>query len=143
LMSANLTVHPRVARIVLHGSRGLAANYRPDSDIDLSLVVDSLPGEAPADLIPQLGEILATTQDRWRGAVEADLAVIFDVRHCGLKCFDQTDFDERLCPDAGVDCFGLFKMQKGFNGLVENAGVEIRRMYPCLAIWRRGNNLAG
>jgi len=44
LRIANLTVHPSVARIVLHGSRGLAGGARQDSDIDLSLIVD-LPAE--------------------------------------------------------------------------------------------------
>jgi len=35
LRAANLSVHPRVTQVTLHGSRGL----RPDSDIDLSLLV--------------------------------------------------------------------------------------------------------
>lgn len=37
----------------------------------------------------------------------------------------------------GVGCFGLYKLQKGFSGFVENAGIEVRRMYPCLKIWQR------
>jgi hypothetical protein len=139
LAAANLTVHALVARVVLHGSRGLAGAYRPDSDIDLSLVINTPSGAGPADLTRVLREVTATTLDHWRGAVEVDLAAIFDVRHCGLKCFDQTIFDEHLCPAGGVDCFGLFKVQKGFNGLVENAGVRIQQMYPCLTIWRRAN----
>jgi len=40
LRMAHLRVHPRVSRITLHDSRGLAEGYRSDSDIDLSLIVD-------------------------------------------------------------------------------------------------------
>jgi predicted nucleotidyltransferase len=41
LAASNLSVHPVVRRVVLSGSRGLRGGYRPDSDIDLSLLVDS------------------------------------------------------------------------------------------------------
>jgi hypothetical protein len=75
------------------------------------------------------------TRENWQGAVEADLAVVFDVRNCGLKCFEQTARDERLCSLGGIDCFGLFKIQIGFDGFVTNAGVQVKRMYPCLKIW--------
>jgi hypothetical protein len=58
-----------------------------------------------------------------------------------LKCFDRTAWDEHLCPLGGVDCFGLYKIQKGFNGFVTNAGVQVKKMYPCLTIWRRHDTL--
>jgi hypothetical protein len=38
-----------------------------------------------------------------------------------------------------VDCFGLYKTQGGYNGLVINAGVQVKLMYPCLMIWRQDN----
>jgi hypothetical protein len=63
--------------------------------------------------------------------------VIFETRARGLHCFTQTDWHEGLCVIGGVDCFGLYKVQKGFRGLVANAGIEVRRMVPCLEIWRR------
>jgi len=136
LLASNLTVHPKVSRIILHGSRGLAGGYRPDSDIDLSLIVET--GQlAQSDLEVLLQDVVDTTLSSWRATIEADLAVIFDVRKCGLICFDQTAWDERICAKAGVDCFGLYKVQKGFNGFVTNAGVQVKLMYPCLKIWQR------
>jgi len=136
LQTANLKVHPIVSRIVLHGSRGLAGGCRPDSDIDLSLIVDIQPAAA-ADLQAVLHDVIEITLGNWRSTISADLAVIFDVRTCGLKCFERTTWDERLCRPGSVDCFGLYKIQKGFNGFVTNAGVQVKRMYPCLKIWQR------
>ena len=54
------------------------------------------------------------------------------------KCFDRKSSDERLCLQGGVDCFGLYKVQKGFKGLVTNTDVQVRLMYPFLKIWQRG-----
>ena len=135
LESANLTVHPRVLRVTLHGSRGLAGGYRPVSDIDLSLIVDVVPDTSNLETV--LNDVLQVTLWTWRSNIEPDLAAIFDIRKCGLTCFDRTAWDEHLCSIGGVDCFGLFKIQKGFNGFVTNAGVRVKRMYPCLRIWRR------
>ena len=53
LQTANLVVHPAVSRIVLHGSCGLAGGAHPDSDIDLSLIVD-LPAGLGAIELKQL-----------------------------------------------------------------------------------------
>ncbi|MFN8448068.1 MAG: hypothetical protein U0521_05645 [Anaerolineae bacterium] len=36
----------------------------------------------------------------------------------------------------GVDCFGIYKIQRGFDGYVES-GVELKKVYPMLTIWRR------
>jgi hypothetical protein len=137
LASANLTLDPRVSRVSLHGSRGLAGGCRPDSDIDLSLIAEPRSPAGQADLAAHLREISAVTLDNWRGAVEADLAVVFDLRGCGLICFDLELWDDQLCAIGGVDCFGLFKTQRGFDGMVTNAGVQVRRMHPCLKIWQR------
>lgn len=137
LQSANLVVHPLVKRVVLHGSRGLAGGARPDSDIDLSLIVDLPASLGAAQLEPLLHAVFQTTFHAWRSAIEPDLAVIFETRACGLHCFTQTRWQDDLCPIGGRDCFGLYKIQKGFSGLVANAGIEVRRMIPCLEIWRR------
>jgi hypothetical protein len=134
LRSSNLTIHPAVSHIILHGSRGLAGGYRPDSDIDLSLLVDPLPA---LQLERTLQAAIETTLDHWRGPIELDLAAIFDLQWCELKCFDQTQWDEQICARGGVDCFGLYKTQKGFKGLITNAGVQVKLMYPCLKIWQR------
>ena len=142
LRSSNLTVHPGVSRIFLHGSRGLAGGYRPNSDIDLSLVVDTPPRLARSDLEVLLHDVLDTTLSHWQAVVEPDLAIVFDVQNCDLKCFDQTTWNEQTCANGGVDCFGLYKTQKGFNGLVTNAGVQVKLMYPCLKIWQREYSVA-
>ncbi len=109
-------VHPSVSRIILHGSRGLAGGYRPDSDIDLSLIVDPLTEPFASGRGRILHDVVETTLHHWQAAIELDLAVVFDVQHCELKCFDQTRWDERLCAKGGSDCFGLYKTQKGFKG---------------------------
>jgi hypothetical protein len=137
LKSSNLVIHPAVLSVVLHGSRGLAGGYRPDSDIDLSLIVDIHQGD-PISLLPTLlRDVAEMTLENWKGAIEADVAVVFDVRNCGLKCFEQTAWDDRICNLGGVDCFGLFKIQRGFDGFVTNAGVQVKRIYPCVKIWKR------
>lgn len=136
LRDAHLTVHAGVSRITLHGSRGLQGGYRPDSDVDMCLLVNAgaLTDESALDRF--LREVLETTLTHWRGSVEPDLAAIYDTMGCGLRCFEKTRFDESACERGGVDCFGLFKIQKGANGFVAGAGVQVKRMYPCLTIWR-------
>lgn len=134
LASANLVIHPSVSRIVLHGSRGLAGGYRPDSDIDLSLIVDLSPD---VDLQVELQGVTETTLRHWQGPIEIDLAAIFDIKRCDLRCFEHATWDQPICRKGGVDCFGLYKIQKGFNGLVTQAGVQVQRMVPCLKIWQR------
>ncbi len=134
ILSSSLTVHPLVARVILHGSRGPAGGWRPDSDIDLSLIVD--PSQGP-ELERQLQKVLETTLSHWHAHVEPDLAVVFDIKGCGLKCFDQSTWNEQTCTLGGTDCFGLYKTQKGFHGLVTNAGIQVKLMYPCIRIWQR------
>jgi hypothetical protein len=136
LLSANLTVHPSVSRVTLHGSRGLARRWRTDSDIDLSLLVD-IPRFPEVELELLLAAALEVTQTSWSGPIELDLAVVFDVHGCGLRCFEQTAYQASACPQGGLDCFGLYKRGKGFDGFVTGAGIQVARMYPCLVIWRR------
>jgi hypothetical protein len=137
LRSANLIIHPGVSRIILHGSRGLAGGYRPDSDIDLSLIVDQFPLATLPEKELLLHDILETTLMNWHTAIEPDLAVIFDIQNCAMHCFEHTHWEAGICTRGGVDCFGLYKEQKGFHGLVTHAGVEVKRMYPCMKIWQR------
>lgn len=137
LQAANLVVHPSVERIVLHGSRGLAGGARPDSDIDLSLIVAVPPGSGALERESLLRSVFETTFHAWQAEIEPDLAVVFETRACALHCFTQTSWREGLCDIGGLDCFGLYKAQKGFQGLVTNAGIQVKRMYPCLEIWRR------
>jgi hypothetical protein len=137
LSAENLFIHQKVSRITLHGSRGIAGKYRPSSDIDLSLLID-LPTQTTKYAFERLlHSVYETTQNNWQSSIELDLAIIFDTRKCGLLCFNQKLWQEHICTIGGIDCFGLYKVQKGFNGLVTNAGIQVRQMYPCLQIWRR------
>ena len=136
LNTSDMTVHEKVTDIVLHGSRGLAGGARPDSDIDLTLITDTRDA-SETELEELLEKVTLTTLDSWQGDVELDLAVVFDSRNCGLKCFYTGVIDETLCPEVGTDCFGLYKIQKGFTGLVHGIGVDIQKMFPCTVIWSR------
>ncbi len=136
LGSANLVLHPRVSTVTLHGSRGLGGRPRPDSDIDLSLIIDTTGVTNPERLDALLRSVLETTLSHWQSQVELDLAAVFDIVGCGLTCFEREEYDTRLCPGAGVDCFGAYKIQKGFTGFVPKMGVRVERMYPCVVVWK-------
>lgn len=135
LVLSNLTIHPAVSHIILHGSRGPANRYRVDSDIDLSLIVEPDQGHPNMELF--LRHVFDTTKRSWKGDVELDLAVVFEIKNCDLKCFDHVVWTDEICSLGGTDCFGLYKIGKGFNGLVNNAGVQVKMMYPCIKIWQR------
>ncbi len=64
---------------------------------------------------------------------------VFDVRGCGLGCFDVMAWDrDAVCPHgSGRDCFGAYKVHRGFDGFVVDAGVEAWRMQPSVTVWTR------
>jgi hypothetical protein len=134
LQSSNLTVHENVSSVILHGSRCLPHRFRVDSDIDLSLVV-KIPAGLEQQTVELLPIIFETTMTNWKSDVELDLAVVFDIKHCQLRCFEQSLWDDQLCTIGGRDCFGLYKIGKGFNGIVNQANIQVPLMYPCLKIW--------
>jgi len=136
LASANLTLHPAVTRVVLCGSRGPAGGARPDSDVDLTLIVDTGGLPIGPELARLLQEVLDTALENWRGPVEADLAAVFDTQGCGLACFAVRDYRQGACPTGGVDCFGIYKVQRGFDGFVPPIGVRVALVHPCLTIWQ-------
>lgn len=137
LRSAGLVVHPQVSQVTLHGSRGLAGNCRPDSDVDLSLLVAvESPPVIDHELEILLRDVLTVTLSHWRGPVEADLAVVFPLHPCRLACFQRKSYDPSFCTVGGTDCFGIYKVQKGFSGFVLNAGIQVERMYPCVTVWK-------
>jgi hypothetical protein len=135
LQDAALAVHPCVTAITLHGSRGPAGDYRPDSDVDMCLIVDTAGVTERAELAALLRAVLNTTLENWQGVIEADLAAVYDRQGCGLSCFEQPAWDEVRCEIGGQDCFGLYKIQRGYEGFVEQ-GIEVPKMYPCLVAWR-------
>jgi hypothetical protein len=135
---SNLVVHDGVGQIFIVGSRGLAGGCRADSDVDLSLVVDvqQLPGHDP-DRELFMRTVLLTTLDSWQRCVEADLAVVFDTFECcGLRCFQTRYYDSKIIRNHGTDCFGIYKIQRGFSGYVTQ-GVQLAQMYPLLRMWHR------
>lgn len=139
LLAARLTLHPGVARVVLSGSRGPGGRPRPDSDVDLSLVLaeGALPPTEPARE-EALRAVLQTTLSAWAGPVECDLAAVYDVLGCGLRCLAGRLAAPPACASAEGCRFGLYKQQRGFSGYVPWDVVELGRMYPVLEIWRRG-----
>ena len=136
LMAGGLYVHEAVTRVTIHGSRGLAGSPRPDSDIDLGLVVDGRFLRSAADPEAMLDDVLGATRDSWRGSVELDLAAVFDRSGCGIGCLEIEGFDFAACP-ATTGCLGVYKLQRGFTGIVDPTLVDCRKMQPCLTIWER------
>lgn len=138
LRSAHLVAHPAVERVALTGSRGVGGMPRPDSDVDLSLVVARavLPTDEPARE-QLLSAVLETTLLAWRGPVECDLAAVYDERGCGLHCFSGQRDAPPACPQGDSCRFGIYKLQKGFAGYVPWAIIELPKVYPLLEIWRR------
>lgn len=86
LRNAALTVHPRVTAVTLHGSRGPRGDYRPDSDVDMCLIVNTEGVTERSELAALLRAVLDKTLTHCRGTVEADLAVAYDRQGCGLSC---------------------------------------------------------
>ena len=139
LMAGGLALHEAVARVTLHGSRGLSGSPRTDSDIDLALVVDDARLQSAAAPEALLRDVLETTLAAWAGPVELDLAAIFDHKGCGLGCLATEPFDFAPCL-ATVGCLGVFKLQRGFTGMVDPARVDCRQMQPQLTIWERATD---
>ena len=131
--AGGLIVPPGIIMITVHGSRGPAGGYRPDSDLDLCFVL--APELEPESRLCR--EILTQTLSSWQGDVEADLAVVFDKPGCGLDCFKKPGFAEVSCNSNGVGCLGLYKIQKGFTGFVDSYTIDVKQMYPYLTIWRK------
>lgn len=138
LQSGHLVFHPAVTQVTLHGSRGLVGKFRPDSDIDLSLLISST---EPPDINHEFErlciEVLQVTLTHWKSEIELDLAVIFPLHACNFSCFQVNNYDPALCLLGSVDCFGIYKIQKGFSGFVLNAGIQVEKMYPLITIWKK------
>ena len=141
LVETGLRVHDAVERITLHGSRGPRGEARLDSDLDLCLVVKSSSLAAAPNQDAFLRAVLNTTLQHWQSEIEPDLATVFDKSGCGLRCLDQSEFSSGLCAST-VDCMGLFKIQKGFDGFVSDPAVDCSKMYPLMTIWNRRHDSA-
>ena len=136
LDQVDLIVHEAVSKITLHGSRGLAGGFRPDSDIDLTLMVDSHAFSLAQDKTALMERILSTTLENWKSPVELDLAIAYDKSSCGLLCLNVEQFDPGLCKTT-TNCMGIFKKQKGFSGFVSGDFLDARKMYPLIVVWEK------
>lgn len=134
LKDGTLVIHDCITQIVLMGSRGLKGGFRPNSDIDLGLVMDNRfqPGE---ELCREAAEL---TLSHWKSEIELDIALVFDKMNCGLMCYRRQSYDPTLCSHQ-IDCIGLYKIQKGFSGFVPEIGLNVKTIYPILTIWQVRN----
>ena len=117
-----------------------AGGYHDGSDIDLCLVTDitvTHPEDKKAGKL--FKEVLQTSLDNSECPVELDLAAIFDMKKCGLTCFNIDNIRQLECLEASTGCMGVFKTQKGFNGFVPPI-TNVRDMYPLTTIWERSSS---
>jgi hypothetical protein len=134
LTDGHLVVHNAVKRVTLHGSRGLSGHPRPDSDIDLALVLDAQALAEPPNRNRLLREVLETTLNEWKRTTNLDIAAVFDRSGCGLKCLATERYGFEGCPKT-KGCLGVYKIQRGFEGLVNPEEVDCSKMQPVLIIW--------
>jgi hypothetical protein len=137
LQSANLVVHDAVEWIVLSGSRGLKGGSGTGSDLDLSLIVNVHSGMPAARKETHFRTVISQTLEFWNSPIDLDAAIVFDRTDCGLKCFQLSMFNELSCPFMKTDCFGIYKIQMGYNGFVPEMNIQIRNVFPMLMIWKR------
>jgi hypothetical protein len=131
-----LTVHEGISRVTLHGLRGAPGEIGENSELDLRLLVDS---EQYPDIRQDeelLKDMIYTTLAPWREKIKLDLSVVFDTRGCQLKCFDERLYNPTVCSLGGFDCFGMYKIQEGVPEFVDNSGMSVRYIYPCITVWR-------
>jgi len=108
--------------------------------IDLSLLVSTpVSPKVDHELEGLMQAVLNVTLSNWQSTIELDLAVIFPIHPCNFACFQVNDYDSSLCSLGGVDCFGIYKIQKGFSGFVLNAGIHVEKMYPLITVWKKFN----
>ena len=73
------------------------------------------------------------------GAVDVDLAAVFDTqRLLRLALLQSARVGRRWSSGRGIDCFGIYKIQRGFDGYVTE-GVHLDKIYPLLVIWHADN----
>jgi len=137
IRNAGLSVHEGVQKITLHGSRGPKGGFRDDSDLDLSLIVDTAQYPDIKHDAELAKEILYTSLANWHDKIKLDLNIVFDIRGCKLACFNEPQYAPGVCLAAGgIDCYGLYRIEDGAPDYVINAGTNIKSIYPCIVIWR-------
>ena len=95
------TAHPAIKKVVLYGSRA-KGNYKPGSDIDLTLYGDVLTLQELGDIANELDDLLLPYQ--------IDLSLFNHISHVGLKEHIQRvglifyERDEELMAGMGEHC---------------------------------------
>ncbi|NHZ87382.1 MAG: hypothetical protein GWP19_16190 [Planctomycetia bacterium] len=136
IVDGNLTFDDRIKMAFISGSRGPSNCYHPKSDIDISLVLDQEMVNNPLQCENDLSEIIGLTVNNWNSSVEIDIALLFAINSCDFECF-YTFPDEHGCKLISPDCFGIYKIQKGFDGFVPKIGVDVDKVFPIGMIWSR------
>jgi len=137
LNSSSVRISPHVKKITLHGSRGPAGKFRPDSDLDLCLVTDIDIRLVPEHLLDALLlRILLTTQQNSQCPVKLDVAAIFDHVGCGLRCFYVDKYKKLKCRNESDGCMGVYKLQEDGKGVLLPI-TRVEKIYPYLTIWQR------
>ncbi|NQT60967.1 MAG: hypothetical protein HQ557_18520 [Bacteroidetes bacterium] len=136
LTSGGLYIDNRVKAVLLSGSRGPSGGYRVDSDIDISLVLDNNLLSNPIEKELELRSILSITMEKWNSHIELDTALLFDTKNCGFSCFLHYP-QKNDCKLNDKDCFGIYKLQKGFYGFVPKIGIEVEKIFPIRLVWQR------
>ena len=135
LKSGNLVVDEKIKAVFLSGSRGPANSFKTNSDIDITMILDNELINNPENCEEKLKQIIRYTIDNWIHEIELDTVLIYDNNHCDLKCFLENDIS--TCKCEKTDCFGLYKIQKGFKGFVPKMGIDSREVFPIVMIWKR------
>jgi len=143
LKNGPLVIHDAVSRVTLHGSRVPAGGAQSDSDIDLCLIIDSEQYPYIRQEEELLKDIIYTTLAEWRGSLKLDLRVNFDLRKCGLKCFDESEYKTGICTGGGLDCFGIYEIEDGQPVFVFNSSMNVKSIYPCALVWKKQEKARG
>ena len=81
--------------------------------------------------------MLSVTLGNWQSPVKPDVAAIFDIRNCGLPCFELNSYEPGFCSLGRIKCYGIYKVRDETEGFIDNIEVDVAKMYPCLTVWKK------
>ena len=117
-------------------SRGPSNCYHSKSDIDISMILDKEMVNNPLQCENDLSEIIELTINNWNSPIEIDIALLFSINSCDFECFYKFPNKHR-CRIKSHDCFGIYKIQKEFEGFVPKIGIDVDKVFPIRIIWSR------
>lgn len=137
LCSGNFDFDDKLIKaVILSGSRGPSNSYRNDSDIDISLIVNEDQIMDPFMYEPEFKSILNHLLRSWKHEVVLDTALLFPVKNCAFECFFKKTANIS-CTNQELDCFGVFKIQKKFEGFVPKMGLDVNKVMPIEVLWKK------